>query len=147
MDKIKVLLVEDRALIRKMIKLSLKKIDNIIIAGEATDGRNAVNCIKKADYDVVLMDINMPNMNGIEATLEIKKINSEVEILAHSFFLNSARVYDVIDAGAKGVIKKGENSFVYEEAIRTVANGTIYLSDEIHYSVYEKVLGFLKNPA
>jgi len=147
MEKINVLIVEDRDIILDSIKLSLQKYDNIIIAGEATDGREAVNSVKQTDYDVVLMDINMPNMNGIEATKEIKKINPAIEILAHSFFLNPERVYDMIDAGATGIIKKGESSSVYEEALRTVANGTIYLSEEIHYSVYEKVLGYLKQPA
>jgi DNA-binding NarL/FixJ family response regulator len=147
MEKIKVLIVEDRDIIRDSIRLSLSKYDNISIRGEASDGWEAVSSVKQADYDVVLMDINMPNMNGIEATIEIKNINPTIEILAHSFFLNPERVFDMIDAGAKGIIKKGESSSVYEEAIRTVANGTIYLSDEIHYSVYEKVLGYLKQPA
>jgi len=147
MEKIKVLIVEDRDIIRDSIKLSLQKYDDIIITGEATDGWEAVSSVNQNDYDVVLMDINMPNMNGIQATIEIKNINPIIEILTHSFFLNSERVFDMIDAGAKGVIKKGESSSVYAEAIRTVANGTIYLSEEIHYSVYEKVLGYLKQPA
>jgi len=147
MEKIKVLIVEDRDIIRDSLKLSLQKYDNIIIAGEASDGWEAVSSVKQMDYDVVLMDINMPNMNGVEATIAIKNINPAVEILAHSFFLNSERVFDMINAGAKGIIKKGESSSVYAEALKTVANGTIYLSEEIHYSVYEKVLGYLKQPA
>lgn len=147
MEKIKILIVEDRDIIRDSIKLSLSKYDFIAVAGEASDGWEAVKAVKQENYDVVLMDINMPNMNGILATIEIKNINPHIEILAHSFFLNSERVFDMIDAGAKGVIKKGESSEVYAEAIKTVANGTIYLSEEIHYSVYEKVLGYLKQPA
>jgi len=147
MEKIRVLLVEDRDVVKDSLKLILQKYDNIIIEGEASDGWEAVSLVKQTDYDVVLMDINLPNMDGIQATIEIKKINPIVEILAHSFFLNSERIYDMIDAGAKGIVKKGESSAVYEEAIRAVANGTIYLSDEVHYSVYEKVLGCLKQPA
>tara|TARA_B100000809_G_scaffold144402_1_gene142020 strand:+ start:2628 stop:3071 length:444 start_codon:yes stop_codon:yes gene_type:complete len=147
MDKIKVLIVEDRDIIRDSIRISLARYENITISGEARDGCEAVACVKKRDYDVILMDINMPNMNGIQATKEIKKLNPAIEILAHSFFLNSERVYDMIDGGAKGVIKKGESSSVYAEAIGAVANGTIYLSEEIHYSIYEKVLGYLKQSA
>ncbi|MGB0882955.1 MAG: response regulator [Vicingaceae bacterium] len=147
MEKIKLLIVEDRDIIRDSIKLSLAKYDNLSIEGEATDGLEAVASVNNDSYDVVLMDINMPNMNGIEASNEIKRIDPNIEILAHSFFLNPERVFDMIDAGAKGIIKKGEKSSVYYEAIKTVANGTIYLSEEVDYSVYEKVLGYLKHPA
>ncbi len=147
MKKIRVLIVEDRDIIRDSVKLCLSQYENISIEGEATDGWEAVSCVKQQDYDVVLMDINMPNMNGVDATKEIKEINSFVEVVAHSFFLNSERVFDMIDAGAKGIIKKGESPAVYYEAIKTVANGTIYLSEEVDYTVYEKVLGYLKHPA
>ncbi len=146
MEKIRLLIVDDRDTIRDSIKLSLSKYNNIVIAGEASDGWEAVKCVNNCEYDVVLMDINMPNMNGIQASAEIKNINPHIEILAHSFFLNPERVFDMIDAGAKGVVKKGENFAVYEEAIRTVANGTIYLTEEIDYKVYEKVLGYLRQP-
>lgn len=147
MKKIKVLIVEDRDIVRDSIKLSLLKYNNIEVTGEASDGWEAVSLVRQEDYDVVLMDISMPNMDGFKATEEVKNVNPQIEVLAHSFFLNPERVFNMLNAGARGVIKKGENSDVYAEAIKTVANGTIFLSDEIHYSVYEKVLGYLKQPA
>lgn len=144
MKKIKLLIVEDRDIIRDSIKLSLKKYENIEIAGTASDGWEAISTVSQKDYDVVLMDINMPNMNGFDASKEIKEIDPNIEIVAHSFFFNSERVFEMIDAGAKGILKKGVCSSVYEEAIRSVANGTIYLSEEIENNTYDKVLGYLK---
>jgi DNA-binding NarL/FixJ family response regulator len=144
MEEIKLLIVDDRDIIRDSIKLNLLKSKNILIKGEASDGQEAINMVKENHYDVILMDINMPNMDGVEATKEIKKIDPTTEILANSFFVNSERVYDMVEAGALGFIKKDEEPRIYQEAIRFVANGTIYLSDEINSNVYKQVLGYLK---
>ena len=144
MKEIKVLIVEDRDVIRDGIKLSLLRSKTIKIIGEASDGYEAIEMIKRHDYDVVLMDINMPNMNGIEATKKILKINPKIKILGNSFFVNAEYVFQILNAGAFGFITKGENASKYQEAILSVSNGSVYLSNEIDNVVYDKVFSYFR---
>jgi DNA-binding NarL/FixJ family response regulator len=144
MKEIKVLIVEDRDIIRDSIKLSLLRSKEIKITGEASDGEEAVDMLKKYSYDVVLMDINMPNLNGIEATKKILKINPEIKILGNSFFVNAEYVFKILNAGASGFITKGESANKYQEAILSVSKGSLYLSDEIDSVVYDKVFSYFR---
>ncbi len=147
MKKINLLIVDDRDIIRDGLKLIFSNSKNIKVKGEASDGNEALELIKENDYDVVLMDINMPNMNGIEATKKIKKLKSNIKVLANSFYASPLFIKDMIKAGSSGFIKKGESSSVYFEAVQTVNNGTIYLSDEVSHKIYDKVLAYLKDPS
>ncbi len=144
MKEIRVLLVEDRDIVRDSIRLNFLKSKEIKIEGEASDGREAIKKIREKQYDVVLMDINMPNMNGIESTKEIVNLQPNIKILANSFMISAESIYEMINAGAYGFISKGEPMSKYREAIREVASGTVFLSDEIGYDVYGKVLNYLK---
>lgn len=144
MKKTHIILVDDNALIRDGIKLMLASEENVIIENEAQDGHEAMEMIKQNDYDVVLMDINMPNLNGIEATKEIKKINPNIKVLANSSHIGTFYIREMLEAGASGYIRKGESKQDYLEAIWTVTNGGIYLSDEIDNRTYDQVFGYLK---
>ena len=144
MEKIKVLIVDDRDIIRDSLKLILKGSNDIIIEDEASDGHEAISLIKNKNYDVVLMDINMPNMNGVEATKKILKIKPTIKILANSFHLNAIHIRDMINAGVLGFIKKGESKKNYINAIKTVAKGAAFLSDEINYKVYQEASSYLR---
>jgi two-component system response regulator DegU len=144
--KIKILLVEDRDIIRDLFKLMFAKDDFIKITGEAEDGLEAIELVKKNDYDVIIMDINMPNLNGLETTKKIKEYNPKSKILAHSFHQNNYYIQEMIRAGASGYIMKGESVSEYREAIWTIFNSGIYLSDEIDNSIYDRVLRGLKYP-
>ncbi|MBL4593868.1 MAG: response regulator transcription factor [Flavobacteriales bacterium] len=146
MKKISLLIVDDRDIIRDGLKLIFSGSDNINVKDEASDGNEAIALIEKNDYDVVLMDINMPNMNGIEATKSIKKLKSNIKVLANSFYTSPIFIRDMIRAGSSGFIKKGESRNSYIEAIESVHNGTIYLSDEVNHKTYDKVLDYLKSP-
>ena len=145
MDSISVLIVDDRDIIRDSLKLLLANAKNIIVKGEASDGEEALDLIANNDYDVVLMDINMPNMDGVEATKRIIKLNPQIRILANSFYSSATFIKNMISAGASGFIKKGESGKSYIDAIESVNEGMVYLSDEVNHKTYDKVLGYLKS--
>ena len=144
MKKIKVLIVDDRDIIRDSLKLILKGNKDLIIEDGASDGYEALALIKKKNYDVVLMDINMPNMNGVEATKKMLKINPTIKILANSFHLSAIHIRDMVNAGVLGFIKKGEDKKNYINAIKKVAKGSVFLSNEINYKVYKEASSYLK---
>ena len=143
---ISVLIVDDRDIIKDSLKLIYLGTDDIRVVATASDGREALRLIEENDYDVVLMDINMPFMNGIEATKRIVKLKPSIKILANSFYLNAIYIKEMIRAGAYGFITKGEPSENYIEAVRTINNGAIYLSEEIDSTIYDKVLKHLRFP-
>jgi len=144
---IDVLIVDDRDIIRDSLKLSFLTTDDIEVKDEASDGKEAMRLVEENNYDVVLMDINMPNMDGIEATKNILKIKPETKVLANSFHVSPLYIKEMIKAGSFGFITKGDGRDSYLEAVRSVANGAVYLSDEINNETYDKVLDYLKNPA
>ena len=145
MKNISVLIVDDRDIIRDGLKLSLLRAKDITVTGEASDGIEAVGLIKNNDYDVILMDVNMPRMNGIESTKIIKSIKPTINILVHSLFADPENISKALQAGASGFIDKSK-SFEYEEAIRTVSTGAVYLSENIQENTYDKVFKYLKYP-
>lgn len=135
---INVLVVDDRDIIRDSLKLFFVENPEIQIVDEASDGVEAFTLIKKNDYDVVLMDVNMPKMDGIEATKKILRLKPRTKVLVNSFYLNSMVIKDMIRAGALGFIKKGESKKNYIEAIKTIAVGSVFFTDEINYKIYQK---------
>ncbi len=144
MKNINLMIVDDRDINRDLLRLLLKTTNNINIVAEATDGIEALELAKTHKIDIVIMDINMPNMDGIEATIRLKKVSPKIKILFNSFFDDAKYIKKVINAGAAGYIKKGESINSYIEAIETINNDCIYLSDEIDDSVYEDVLLSMK---
>lgn len=138
MNTIKILIVDDRDIIRDSIKLSLLNSKEMKVTGEASDGLEAVNLVKNNEYDLVLMDINMPKMDGMEATKKIINLKPNVKILAHSFNDNAYYILDIIKSGASGYIKKGDTYNTYMKAIKQVYNGGFFLSDEIIDLLYDE---------
>lgn len=147
MGKIKVLVVDDRDVIRDSLKLILKGDEHVVIEATAEDGFEAISLIKEKQFDVILMDINMPNMNGIETTKKILQINPSLKVLVNSLHLSSIHIKDMINAGVSGFIKKGESKNKYKEAITNVANGVAHFSDEVNSKTYQEALSYLKYPS
>lgn len=146
MKMISLLIVDDRDIVRDSLKITFSGAKDIHVKDEASDGKEAMELIEKNDYDVVLMDINMPNMNGMKATKEMIKIKPNIKILANSFYITPLYIKEMIRAGSYGFITKGDGRDSYIEAVRTVANGAVYLSDEINNETYNQVLRYLKSP-
>lgn len=130
MEKIKLLLVDDRDIIRDCIRILLKRSKQIEIVAEAADGLEALFAVQNVNYDVVLMDYSMPEMNGLEALKGIIDTNPNAKIIIFSFLNNPFEIKTLLDAGALGYINKDSEISVYEEAINEVYKGNMFLCDK-----------------
>lgn len=131
MNAIQLLLVEDHALVRAGMRVLLSNIDDIEIIGEAGSGREAIREIEKHQPQVVLMDIAMDDMNGLEATSHIVQQYPEVRVLMLSMHASEEYVLQALQAGASGYLLKDAGTSELELAIRAVARGETYLSPAI----------------
>lgn len=127
MPKIKVLLVDDHALFRQGIRALLTNSEYAEVIGEATDGRDALDKVHQLSPDVVLMDIGMPGMGGLEATRRIMKDNPGVKVLALTQYEDAEYILSMLRAGAKGYIAKTATAVELDTAIQTVRRGESYL--------------------
>lgn len=140
MESMKVLLVEDHGLVRAGLRALLEKLDGVTVIGEASDGREALRLAKEHRPHIVVMDVAMPNLNGIEATQQIVKESANVRVLILSMHANEAYVLQALRAGAVGYILKDAATTELEFAIRTVARGDTYLSPAVSKQVVRKLL-------
>ncbi|MGD0571905.1 MAG: response regulator transcription factor [Sedimentisphaerales bacterium] len=127
----KILLVDDHAIIRQGLSSLLEKQPDIEVVGGVEDGRQAVDTARKLAPDLVIMDISMPNLNGIDATRKIAEEISGVKIIALSIHSSRRFVAEMLKAGASGYILKDCLFDELMEAIKTVLRGEIYLSPKI----------------
>ncbi|HWQ91976.1 MAG TPA: response regulator transcription factor [Clostridia bacterium] len=136
---IRVLLADDHPIVRAGIKAELEKIPGIDFVGEATDGRQAVEMIKTAKPNIVFMDISMPNLNGLEATLRISKEFPEVRVVILSRHDNEQYFWHALKAGASGYLLKKAAVAELSTALERVLGGEIYLSREISDRLVKKL--------
>ncbi|RJQ39892.1 MAG: DNA-binding response regulator [Dehalococcoidia bacterium] len=127
MSKIKVLIADDHALFRQGIRSLLEESDEIEIIGEATNGAEAVEKVRELSPYVVLMDIGMPIMGGLEATRRIQKEHPDTRILVLTQYEDTEYILSMLKAGAKGYISKTANASELGGAIKTVFRGESYL--------------------
>ena len=125
---IKVVLADDHGIIRQGVRLLLEQERDIEVVGEAEDGRKALALVQELLADIVIMDITMPNLNGIDATRKIVSQFPKVKVIALSIHSGRHFVADMLKAGASGYLLKECLADELLRAIRTVANGGIYLS-------------------
>lgn len=125
---IRILLADDHTLVRAGIRSLIKSMEGIGVIAEAADGREALRLVKAHRPDVVLMDIAMPGLNGLEATARISKKFPYVRVIVLSMHLNEEYVLQALRAGAAGYMVKGADAAELEIAIRAVARGETYLS-------------------
>jgi DNA-binding NarL/FixJ family response regulator len=128
MLKIRVLVVDDHTIVRDGICALLRLAGDIEVVGEAANGREALEMAKKLMPDVVLMDIAMPNMDGLEATRRIRKEFPKVKVLVLTQYDDKEYVFPVIEAGASGFISKTAASSELVSGIRSVYRGDSFLS-------------------
>jgi DNA-binding NarL/FixJ family response regulator len=139
MEKIKIIITDDHQLFRNGLKILLNAFQEFEVAGEASNGEEFLRLLKSTPADVVLMDINMPEMDGIEATRKGLKINPGIDIIALSMYGEEEYYYKMVDAGAKGFLLKDSDISEVKEAIMTVKRGGSYFSQELLYHVIQKI--------
>lgn len=131
MDNIKVLLVEDHTMTRMGLSLVLEQADGIELVAEAQDGLSGIEMAQKYSPDVILMDIGLPNVDGIEATRRIKESNLESRVLIFTSRDSEDDVFASFKAGADGYIMKGASPAQTTNAIKAVSEGTAWIDPAI----------------
>jgi two-component system response regulator NreC len=135
---VRILLADDHKILREGLVALLEKQPDLKVLGEAEDGRSAVRMAMEMLPDVVIMDINLPDLNGVEATRQIVKELPEVKVIALSVHSNKHIVKGMLQAGACGYLLKYSSSKELIKAIHSVMNNQIYLSPEITGIVVEE---------
>jgi DNA-binding NarL/FixJ family response regulator len=143
----KILLADDHKLMREGLRMLLEKLSGITIVGEAGDGISAVRMVRDLKPDFVLMDIAMPDLNGIEATRRIMTESPGVKVIALSMHADKRFVRGMFAAGATGYVLKGSAFEEVAKAIRTVAAGRIYISPKITDQVLAEYVKQLNKPS
>lgn len=142
---IQILLVEDHILVRKGIFSLLDAEEDIEIVGEANNGNEALAAAEQLHPDLIIMDISLPELNGIEATRLIKKQYPEIKILALTMHQNEEYVLQLLQSGASGYVIKQAIPSELLTAIRAVHQGDAYLSPSVSRSLIEEYLRFAPN--
>lgn len=131
MDRIKILIVDDHQLIINGIKVMIEPVEDFQIIGECNDGNSAVELAIKLQPNVIIMDISMPGISGIEATKLILKNNPEIKVLALTQHEESEYVLQLLNAGGFGYLLKNSRKEEFIEAIFSVSKGVKYFSKKI----------------
>jgi len=137
---LKIVLVDDHTLFREGLRCLIEKQPDIEVVGEAADGRKAIHVTNELRPDLVIMDVKMPVMNGIDATRQIIDKFSGVKVLALSMYSDTRFVLEMLRAGASGYLLKDSSFEELNRAIRTVVSNNIYLSPGIACIVVETLL-------
>jgi DNA-binding NarL/FixJ family response regulator len=143
MKKIRVMLADDHTILREGIKGLLEKAEDIEVVGEAGDGSEAVAKAQQLSPDVVLMDITMPGMNGLEATRQIKVLKPDIKVLILTMHESNQYISQFLRSGASGYVLKDTAASELAGAIRAVDAGNAFL----YPSIARKLLdGYLQRP-
>jgi DNA-binding NarL/FixJ family response regulator len=142
MGKISVFLAEDHAVVREGLAELIRREDDMVVVGEAGDGEETVRLVKQLKPDIVLMDIAMPRLNGIEATRQIKEVLPQIKILVLTAYDNPEFVTAMIEAGAAGYLLKNVRGRELTNAIRSAYEGESVL----HPAIARVVFSQLRNP-
>jgi len=135
---IRLILADDHTLVRAGIRALLEKLPGVEVVGEAGDGREVLNLVKQHRPDVVLMDITMPGLNGLEAAARIAKEFPDVRVIILSMHNNEEYYWRALKAGAAGYLLKKAATAELETALQRVVHGEIYLSREISMRLVKK---------
>ena len=138
MEKIRILIVDDHTVVRGGLRLFLLAFPDLDLVGEASSGQMAIDLCKIHQPDVVIMDIIMPGMNGIETTHQIRTKFPDMKVIALTSFPDEQLVLDVIEAGASGYLLKTTSATELVEAIRDVTAGKKVFSKEIEKLLIQK---------
>jgi NarL family two-component system response regulator LiaR len=139
---VKVLIVDDHRLVREGLRTYLELIEGIRIIGEAKNGIEAVDQVQKYEPDIVLMDLVMPDMDGIEATRKIQELHPNTKVIVLTSFTDDENVFPAIQAGASGYLLKDISPSDLSQAIRVVNEG----EKQLHPEITKKLMDQFVNP-
>lgn len=137
MEKIKAIIVDDHPLVRMGIKMELASADNISVIGEASSGLELLKLLENTTPDIVLLDILMPEMSGIEAAKILKEKHSDIKILIISAESTEETITALIGLGVEGFISKNAKPNEIAKAITSIINGDNYYGDEFSNLLYK----------
>jgi DNA-binding NarL/FixJ family response regulator len=140
---IRVLLADDQALVRSGFRLILETREDLEVVGEAEDGREAVELARKLRPDVILMDVRMPDVDGVEATRRLSVLGSTARVLILTTFDLDEYVYEAIRAGASGFLLKDVQPAQLVDAVRVVAAGEALLAPTVTRRLLDQFAGQL----
>jgi len=146
MKKIRILLADDHAVVRQGFKMILGAQGDMEIVGEAANGREAVELAEQVKPDIVVMDVAMPELNGIEATRRLLGSLPHARVIALSMHKDSVYVREVLRAGARGYLLKDSGAEDLVRAIRAVAGGESWLSPAVSNAVLDDYRRHVTNP-
>jgi DNA-binding NarL/FixJ family response regulator len=146
MKRIRILLADDHAVVRQGFKMILDAQADMEIVGEAANGRQAVDLAEQLRPDVVVMDVSMPELNGIEATRRLASSLPRARVVALSMHKDSVYVREILRAGARGYLLKDSGAADLVAAIRAVASGESYLSPAVSNAVLDDYRRHATNP-
>jgi DNA-binding NarL/FixJ family response regulator len=137
LKKIRILIADDHGIVRKGLRLQLEQHAEFEVVGEATEGREAVRMAEELLPDVVIMDIAMPNLNGIQATTQLVKKNPEIGVIILSMYSDETYLMRTLAAGAKGYLLKDSADVDLHRAVEVVAEGKPFFSPAIADTLLE----------
>jgi DNA-binding NarL/FixJ family response regulator len=146
MRRIRILLADDHAVVRQGFKMILAEQPDMEVSGEAANGREAVELAEKIKPDVVVMDVAMPELNGIEATRRLASSTPHTRVLALSMHKDSVYVREILRAGARGYLLKDSPAQDMLAAVRAVAGGEGYISPAVSSAVLDDYRRHVTNP-
>jgi len=137
LKKIRILIADDHGIVRKGLRLQLEQHSDFEVVGEATEGREAVRMAEELAPDVVIMDIAMPNLNGIQATTQLVKKNPQIAVIILSMYSDETYLMRTLAAGAKGYLLKDSADVDLHRAVEVVAQGKPFFSPSIADTLLE----------
>ena len=137
-----IITVEDHAIFREGLRRIISEMDDMELVGEAPNGIEFLKMLKKVTPDLVIMDIQMPEMDGIEATEKALQFNPSLKILVLSMFGEEEYIFSMVDKGIYGFILKNSDVTDFKKAIMRVSDGQHYYSEEVMQVLVKKVRGY-----
>lgn len=136
---IRLLLVEDHEIVRAGIRALLERQEDLVVIADVGDGLSAVKKVQEHGPDIVIMDVALPEMNGIEATREIKQEHPHIQVIALSMHRDERFVLEMLKAGASGYLLKSNAPEELVQAVRAARRGEVYLSPAIAGRVVDRL--------
>ncbi len=138
-DPVRVLIVDDQRVVREGLQMLLGMLDGIAVVGAACDGQEAVDAVSADAPDVVLMDLNMPRLDGIEATRVLAADHPQVPVVVLTTYTDDERVFAALQAGACGFLTKDAGAAEIEAALHAAARGQMHLDPDVQRRLVERL--------